>query len=99
MTARVASLDLLRGAAAFTVVIPHYAMTTPGEHALAEIISILGLEIFFVLSGYVLAPEIIMAAVELRGMLNLGIFLARRWMRTIPTLSGRAAHRSRVRFF
>ncbi|MET4716110.1 hypothetical protein ABIF63_000213 [Bradyrhizobium japonicum] len=53
VTARVASLDLLRGAAAFTVVIPHYAMTMPGEQALAEIISILGLEIFFVLSGYV----------------------------------------------
>lgn len=83
MTARVASLDLLRGAAAFIVVIPYYAMTMPGEHALAEIISILGLENFFVLSGYVLAPQIIMVAVEPRRMLNLGIFLARRWLRTI----------------
>jgi peptidoglycan/LPS O-acetylase OafA/YrhL len=84
MTERIASLDLLRGAAAFAVAIPHYVIMAPGEHAIAETISILGVEVFFVLSGFVLAPQILMVATEPNKILNLGIFLVRRWMRTVP---------------
>ncbi|MBR0952897.1 acyltransferase family protein [Bradyrhizobium canariense] len=84
MTHRIASLDLLRGAAAFAVAIPHYAMTAPGDHALAETVSILGVEIFFVLSGYVLAPQILLVAGAPNKLANFRIFLVRRWMRTVP---------------
>ena len=81
---RVASLDMLRGLAALSVTIPHFFIFNNGDSALAETISILGVEVFFVLSGYVLAPQIMSFVVERPDNRNLGIFLVRRWMRTIP---------------
>jgi peptidoglycan/LPS O-acetylase OafA/YrhL len=81
---RIASLDLLRGAAALCVAIPHFFMYQHVGEKLAETISILGVEIFFVLSGYVLAPQIVLVVVERPDVRNLLTFWARRWMRTIP---------------
>ena len=49
----------------------------------AEASAIAGVEIFFVLSGFVLAPQIVDWVVG-RPWRNLGVFLVRRWMRTIP---------------
>ena len=51
--------------------------------AVAEAVAIAGVEVFFVLSGFVLAPQIVDWVVG-RPWRNLGVFLARRWMRTIP---------------
>lgn len=98
MNERVASLDALRGVAAFAVAIPHFFMYGYGSGAAAETISILGVEIFFVLSGFVLAPQILTFCFEQPSGRNYGIFLVRRWMRTIPpyaialVLTSAAAH-------
>ncbi|WP_439392316.1 acyltransferase family protein [Bradyrhizobium sp. PMVTL-01] len=80
----VPALDLLRGLAALSVVIPHFFMAVGvGTHN-AEAVSILGVEVFFVLSGFVLASQILLVTVEHPSLANLGIFWVRRWMRTIP---------------
>lgn len=81
---RVASLDLLRGIAAFSVAIPHFFIVERIGEPLAESISIIGVEIFFVLSGYVLAPQILFFIFDKPDLRNAGIFLVRRWMRTLP---------------
>lgn len=80
---RVASLDLLRGAAAFAVAVPHFVLLDGAGSAVAERISVLAVEVFFVLSGYVLAPQILHCLADGRPG-TLGVFLVRRWMRTIP---------------
>jgi peptidoglycan/LPS O-acetylase OafA/YrhL len=88
---RVASLDLVRGAAAFCVAIPHYFVLNSTDWQTAEAMSVLSVEVFFVLSGFVLAPQIIFCSRDGR-LVNLLIFLVRRWMRTIlPFLVALAA--------
>lgn len=84
MTERVASLDFLRGSAALAVAVPHFYMHFYPDSAIAETISILGVEAFFVLSGFVLAPQIIEFCIAKPSMRNYSIFLVRRWMRTVP---------------
>jgi peptidoglycan/LPS O-acetylase OafA/YrhL len=82
---RVVALDLLRGLAAFAVMIPHYFMYHLGNAgAFAEAISIVAVEVFFVLSGFVLGPQIVLCATR-RDWATLRTFLVRRWMRTIPS--------------
>jgi peptidoglycan/LPS O-acetylase OafA/YrhL len=78
---RVASLDFVRGFAALIVAVPHFFTYNRVATESFEAISIVGVEIFFVLSGYVLAPQILMCATRPS---ETPIFLARRWMRTIP---------------
>ncbi len=80
---RSASLDCLRGLAAFAVAIPHYLTTNAPFAPAVETVAIVGVEVFFVLSGFVLAPQIVDWVIG-RPWRNLGVFLARRWMRTIP---------------
>jgi peptidoglycan/LPS O-acetylase OafA/YrhL/lysophospholipase L1-like esterase len=80
---RSASLDFLRGAAAFAVAIPHYLTANAPFQPFAESFAISGVELFFVLSGFVLAPQIVDWVVN-KPWRNLGVFLIRRWMRTIP---------------
>jgi peptidoglycan/LPS O-acetylase OafA/YrhL len=80
---RSASLDFLRGAAAFAVAIPHYLTANAPFQPFAEAFAIASVEVFFVLSGFVLAPQIVDWVVD-KPWRNLGVFLARRWMRTIP---------------
>ena len=80
---RSASLDLLRGGAAFAVAIPHYLTANAPFRPFAEAFAIAGVEVFFVLSGFVLAPQIVDWVVD-KPWRNLGVFLVRRWMRTIP---------------
>jgi peptidoglycan/LPS O-acetylase OafA/YrhL len=85
LSERIESLDLLRGVAAFAVMIPHYFMyyLESGSTA-AEVISITAVEVFFVLSGFVLGPQIVLCA-KRRNWKTLRTFLVRRWMRTIPS--------------
>ena len=80
---RSASLDFLRGSAAFAVAIPHYLTANAPFEPAVETVAIVGVEVFFVLSGFVLAPQIV-GWVIAKPWRNLGVFLARRWMRTIP---------------
>jgi peptidoglycan/LPS O-acetylase OafA/YrhL len=79
---RLPSLDFLRGTAALAVAIPHFFMLTSASLP-AEIASVLAVEIFFVLSGFVLGPQIVRCLQSGRPR-DLRIFLTRRWMRTIP---------------
>ena len=82
---RIDSLDLLRGMAAFAVMVPHFFMYYLGDAATtAEIVSVTAVEVFFVLSGFVLGPQIVLCA-ERRDWLTVRTFLVRRWMRTIPS--------------
>jgi peptidoglycan/LPS O-acetylase OafA/YrhL len=80
---RSASLDFLRGGAAFAVAIPHYLTANGPFQPFTEAFAIAGVEVFFVLSGFVLAPQIVDWVVD-KPWRNLGVFLVRRWMRTIP---------------
>ena len=80
---RVSSLDLLRGAAAFAVAIPHFLLYRHiGSYGL-EKIPVLAVEVFFVLSGFVLAPQIEFI-LRSRSRAILWRFWIRRWMRTVP---------------
>ena len=82
---RIESLDLLRGMAAFAVMIPHFFMYyVKDASTVAEIISVTAVEVFFVLSGFVLGPQIVLCA-QRRNWVTLRTFLVRRWMRTIPS--------------
>jgi peptidoglycan/LPS O-acetylase OafA/YrhL len=82
-TGRLVSLDLLRGLAAVAVAVPHYVIMDEQEHTVIEAVSVLAVEIFFVLSGFVLAPQILACVCGGRSG-DLGTFLVRRWMRTVP---------------
>jgi peptidoglycan/LPS O-acetylase OafA/YrhL len=82
---RVTGLDLLRGLAAFAVAIPHflmYVLKVPSTGA--EIASVSAVEVFFVLSGFVLGPQIILCA-QHAGWHALKTFWMRRWIRTVPS--------------
>jgi peptidoglycan/LPS O-acetylase OafA/YrhL/lysophospholipase L1-like esterase len=80
---RSASLDFLRGAAAFAVAIPHYLTTNAPFQPVADAVAVSGVEVFFVLSGFVLASQIVDWVIG-KPWRNLRVFLARRWLRTIP---------------
>ena len=80
---RSAALDFLRGSAAFAVAIPHYLTTNAPFEPAADAVAVAGVEVFFVLSGFVLAPQIVGWVIG-KPWRNLGVFLARRWLRTIP---------------
>src|SRR5262245_36120912 len=74
---RVVSLDLLRGLAAFAVMVPHFFMYYLGEASdFAEVVSITAVEVFFVLSGFVLGPQIMLCA-RRRNWATLRTFLLR----------------------
>jgi len=80
---RIASLDLMRGVAAFVVACAHFFMANEISPFFNEIASIIAVEVFFILSGFVLAPQIINLA-HPQGHRGLIVFLSRRWLRTIP---------------
>ncbi len=83
MSTRIVSLDILRGISASAVAIPHFFLYFGHGGVVTEAVSAVAVEIFFVLSGFVLAPQILFVA---RGgaRFGLGTFLVRRWMRTVP---------------
>ena len=79
---RSVSLDALRGAAALSVAIPHFLLFRDIGGDVAEFISILAVEVFFVLSGFVLAPQL--HHVWTVGGRDVFVFYFRRWVRTLP---------------
>ena len=78
---RIIGFDLLRGLAALGVAIPHFLLLYH-HNATLESISIIAVEIFFGLSGYVLAPQVIKLHQNASNY-NLWVFFLRRWIRTI----------------
>jgi peptidoglycan/LPS O-acetylase OafA/YrhL len=80
---RVVALDGVRGLAALGVVLPHYLMMTKWQVNICESVSIIAVEIFFVLSGFVLARQIVFCLSGQTRFL-LPVFFLRRWMRTLP---------------
>lgn len=81
------SLDLLRGCAAFLVAIPHFIIVRGSGSTFPDAVTILAVEVFFLLSGFVLAPQLLYCLEGggwWRGVGRIKIFLIRRWMRTLP---------------
>lgn len=76
------SIELLRGILATNVAICHYYLSYFNNIHL-ELISSLSVEIFFVISGFVLAPQII-KIFKINKFSNFKIFLFRRLLRTLP---------------
>ena len=76
----VQGLDLLRGFCGYLVAICHYQWLV-NKFNYFEYISILFVEFFFILSGFVLAPQLIKIINEKK---YITVFFQRRWMRTIP---------------
>ena len=84
---RIISLDFLRFLAAMSVAGPHLVIyfALSKNLVVLEIITSLSVEIFFVLSGFVLCPFLARIFESATGTgKNLLIFLIRRWMRTLP---------------
>lgn len=84
---RIVSLDFLRFFAAFSVAGPHLIIyfSIADDLVLLETITSLAVELFFVLSGFVLCPFLKKIFESTTGVgRNLLIFLVRRWMRTLP---------------
>ena len=54
----IVSLDLLRGLAAYLVIIPHFFLFMGYDLKPLEFLAAFSVEIFFVLSGFVLGPQL-----------------------------------------
>ena len=74
------SLDLFRGFCGYGVAITHLNAFA-FKNAYMEYMSLLFVEFFFVLSGFVLYPQLLKV---INNSKNLIIFYKRRWMRTLP---------------
>ena len=74
------SLDLFRGFCGYGVAISHLHAFFY-KNIFIEYLSILFVEFFFILSGFVLYPQLLKV---LNNKKNLIIFFKRRWMRTLP---------------
>ncbi len=73
-------LDLLRGISGYGVAVSHFFAFIYNSE-ISEYISFLFVEFFFVLSGFVLFPQILKIYNHKK---NLLIFYKRRWLRTLP---------------
>ena len=84
-THRTNGLDTLRALAILLVFVYHYKVFVSGRSTFgwASDFGWVGVDLFFVLSGYLMANQI-MAAFKQQGRFHLGYFYARRAMRTWP---------------
>jgi peptidoglycan/LPS O-acetylase OafA/YrhL len=80
---RAASLDIVRGIAALCVAVPHFLIYRNIGGPFLESLSVVAVEVFFLLSGFVLAPQILLV-LSARSPTVFWTFLLRRWMRTVP---------------
>ena len=80
---RYSSIDQLRFIAAICVALSHLIIFKKGYEINFEIISSIAVEVFFIISGFVLAPQII-NILKQNSLYNYKIFILRRWYRTIP---------------
>ena len=80
---RYSNIDQLRFIAALTVAMAHLIISKQGLSLNLEILSSISVEVFFIISGFVLAPQILKVS-QSENINNYKIFLIRRWYRTIP---------------
>jgi len=80
MKKNIIGLDILRGFCGYVVAICHFKLIVESIQYY-EYISILFVEFFFVLSGFVLAPQILKI---INDKSLIPIFYNRRWLRTLP---------------
>ena len=80
---RNSGIDLLRFFAAYIVALTHLTINFYSPNVNLEILSSMSVEVFFIISGFVLAPQII-NLLNNDIIYNYRIFLIRRWYRTIP---------------
>ncbi len=80
---RYSSIDQLRFIAAMCVALSHLIIFKKGYNINFEIISSIAVEVFFIISGFVLAPQII-NLLNQNNYKNYKVFILRRWYRTIP---------------
>ena len=73
-------LDLLRGISGYGVAVTHFFAFIYGS-IFCEYLSFLFVEFFFVLSGFVLYPQLLQIYNNKK---NLFLFYKRRWLRTLP---------------
>jgi peptidoglycan/LPS O-acetylase OafA/YrhL len=86
---RIAGLDLLRAAAILAVLVMHMANRIATEQgwpipAWSRSLGYFGVELFFILSGFLIGRILIGIAAANPGPRDWAIFLTRRWMRTLP---------------
>jgi peptidoglycan/LPS O-acetylase OafA/YrhL len=84
---RIFGLDLLRAVAIFITVYGHAVMLVPSAYQSwhnLPISAIDGVNIFFVLSGYLIGGILLKALLDVRKPFALGHFWMRRWLRTLP---------------
>ena len=78
-------LDALRATAVASVLLAHgslfHADAHPGARFVLVIFGVLGVEIFFALSGFLVGRQLLLVA---EGRAGLWRFLVRRWVRTLP---------------
>jgi peptidoglycan/LPS O-acetylase OafA/YrhL len=84
---RIFGLDLLRAVAIFITVYGHAVMLVPPAYRSwhnLPVSAIDGVNIFFVLSGYLIGGILLKALLDGRKPFALGHFWMRRWLRTLP---------------
>lgn len=81
---RVFGLDFLRALAIGGVLISHLQLVFWGGNSALAIAGTLGVELFFVLSGFLIGGLLLEIVERGPSFRALAIFLVRRWMRTIP---------------
>ncbi|HET9502405.1 MAG TPA: acyltransferase [Hymenobacter sp.] len=84
---RIFGLDLLRAVAIFITVYGHAVMLVPPAYRSwhnLPVSAIDGVNIFFVLSGYLIGGILLKALLDARKPFSLGHFWMRRWLRTLP---------------
>jgi hypothetical protein len=92
---RIVALDALRGFAALAVAAPHFLIAHHIHHTFFQAVSIVSVEVFFVLSGFVLAPQILQC-VKSGSQKNLSVFLLSTLDAHSPAIRHRALRRCNV---
>ncbi|MBS0427092.1 MAG: acyltransferase [Proteobacteria bacterium] len=81
---RTFGLDVLRALAIGSVLLSHLRTAFWGPNVYASVAGFLGVELFFVLSGFLIGGLLMDILADDLGMQAWWIFLVRRWMRTLP---------------
>jgi peptidoglycan/LPS O-acetylase OafA/YrhL len=88
MKSRNIGLDYVRATAILCVLLCHFSIIYIGSGTGLYPMGIVGVELFFVLSGYLIGGILLRSIADNEGTVNMpliGRFWARRWMRTLPS--------------